>query len=190
MSSRTLVKATKFGPISRITIPDSWIELADRFRGSQIMREFLSSSVSNATINLFYRGNPISTAAAQNFESMLNKEPIERRDLTDDEKVFLWDLLGPEYAGNNQFTNAFDPVFTVESVYVDSIGSRRVLFVRGRFKSQHEAIEGNEFFGIFAPHGEGGRNIYEVFLQVPGSSAFEQCLPDFERALASIDWLA
>lgn len=183
---------TKFGPIKDVRVPDAWNgPLKSSLRDMRVWTWFLNENVPGASINFFYRGLPVDSATAAQIKRLIVKtQPREIRELTDEEKKELREILGPSNAGSNQYTddnNECAPVFHVDSVKMGWIDKQQpALFVRGRFNYAEPDCDKNEFAGVFLPFGKDRSEIYEIFLQAPGPAAFELCDADFEATLQSI----
>jgi hypothetical protein len=182
------LSVTSFGPFRHLVIPVGWKGIEPKnMPDMRQWKSYANEADPTASINVYYRGVPISDEGAALVRNLIATQPkADERELTDDEKAGLREFLGHTSVGSNQYTDPEVPVFDLDSAKFVWLGDHPGFFVRGRFKYTRGNQEKKEFAGVFLPCGEDRREVYELFFQAGGLKAFEQHYPEFEKVLHSL----
>jgi hypothetical protein len=196
MAMEKTAEIKDFGPLKSINAPPGWVLAEESGRGmsATVSKTFAPPppNESDAAITVFYRGQPVTDAAAQTFRKVLDTKPAGR-ELTGDEIKTLADAMGYSNAGDNQFTNDAAkgtreyPVFHVATAVVSNLKGKTVLEVEGTFQDQN-GMPTTEYRGFFIDSDGSGRVINEIFYQSRTKGKFMKYRPDFDKALKTLVW--
>lgn len=163
------------GQIEKMVFPSGWVAGEPQPNpgiGTRSYREVYPQDAKDASIGFFYRGLPVSDAAAAAFRAVLEKPthfvtPPEMRSIKE-----ILSLKTP--VDSEQFK-------CVIAKTIDFNG-RRVLMVEGRYPDS-----GDEIQEIYVDADGSGRFIQEIFYQAPKDLYFRY-LAQAKNALQSIAW--
>lgn len=157
------------GRIKRIKIPDRWIKDEPLDEWTEIV-SFHSPEDSETKLSFYFRGKPIDSSSASNFQTLLSQPPhtLDTNEISKIE-VIIHNASEPEY-------------FDLKSANTDDLNGQRVLIVEGYWK-----LSDVDSYGIFLDSEGGGKIIDEIYFLSPPSN-FRQILPQIKSCLQTIEW--
>ena len=184
-------------------MPQDWIEVESVEGGAnaQTVRSFAPKTNSAVRIELFYRGLPISKAAASVFRKTLKLAPSlifdlnNKNELAASEVQLIGDLeevLGN--VGNNQIVNKLDgrqgAPFMLVRLEALIWNTKPLLAARGYFKNPENNTRVSEFCGFFidANPKDISCKVEEIYLQAPKEDIYIKYLPVFQQCVSSLEW--
>lgn len=186
-----------YGEVKRLQSPPGWI-LKTQETGAMSPRAcklFHPPEMENITINVFFRGYPVSEEAIKALKELLERKQATNapQDLSEDEIRDLSHVFGRNTVGDNQYTNDGQKgnydyhVFHMLSAQTINLRGRTVIQVTGTFQDEH-GTPTTEYSGYLFQSSVVPDNIEEIFFQAPTRELYDKHLKDFEESLTSLQW--
>ncbi|MBI4532385.1 MAG: hypothetical protein HY711_00440 [Candidatus Melainabacteria bacterium] len=162
------------GQIAQMTLPPGWAEVPQGeqigLAGVRSVREFKPGAQCEATLCLFFRGEPVDFYAGQQFVAVLKEPPHV---LTLQQWELLVDVLG---------TTSDPKAFQLDEAQTLDLNGKRVLVVEGIW-----AVYQHKSYQIYVDVDGSGRFIQEIYFIGP-KEQFEQYRSLAKQAIDSIVW--